>query len=298
MIYIITIVSLCAIYFLIRYLHLRKQLKSIISQLHMYNKQSDNMMLSITLSDHHIENLAIEINTLIASQTDINADRLRTERELKQAISGMSHDLRTPLTSIKGYIQLIKKGNLPTEKVDEYMQVIEQRANRLQNLIDHFFALSTIDSDDYPLLLESTELNSVVDEVLLSLYDQFQAADQIPTINVSKEKIMIVTDQVACKRVIENIILNAILHSAGDISVCLERENNFGVLSVRNKIDVSKIPDMNQLFDRFYVEDSTRRYGRGLGLSIVRGLMEGLDGEVEAELVEDYFTVICKWKIA
>src|SRR5699024_4250166 len=130
--------------------------------------------------------------------------------ELKHAIAGMSHDLRTPLTSITCYLQLLENNQLSTEKRNEYLQIAQNQSVRLQKLINDFFTLSVIDSSDHPVHLERNEINTLVKESLLTFYDQFHAKQIDLVTNLTHEVCLVMVDEQACRRILENIFSNII----------------------------------------------------------------------------------------
>lgn len=290
--------SICTIVFLIRLIQERKQIREITSQLKDYNKQATEMKVNISLSNKHLEALAAEINQTIAGRVEANANTHRVERELKQAIAGMSHDLRTPLTSIIGYMQLMNNQELDESQKDEYLEIAQKRAIRLQKLLNDFFALSIVDSEDYPINLEAANINALVKETLLSYYDQFEAMNLQPTVKLTNEELVVLIDEHACKRILENLLSNATQHSAGNIRVSLEQQGNEAVLIIKNRVNHAKQIREDKLFERFYTTDQTRQSSRGLGLTIVQSLMNRQDGEITAEVQGEDFIITCKWNMA
>src|SRR5690625_358618 len=262
MIYVVVIMSICIIVFLIRLIHERRQIREINDQHKDYNKETTEMKVNLSLTNKHLEYLNVEINQTIDQQAEANAHTYRIERELKQAIAGMSHDLRTPLTSIIGYLQLIENKKLDEAKKDEYLKIAQKRAIRLQKLLNDFFALSIVDSEDYPIEREAANMNSLVMETLLSYYDQFEAMDFQPVVEITEKELTGLIDENASKRVVENLLSNAIQHSAGDIRVSLDRQDGFAVLVVKNKVKITHKIQEDKLFERFYTTDKTRQSSR------------------------------------
>src|SRR5699024_10222624 len=264
MIYITILIGLCAIVFLIRLRQERKQIIKMTAQLKEYNQDMTDMKLNMTFANKHLEALAVEINQTIDQQSEANAHTYRIERELKQAIAGMSHDLRTPLTSIIGYLQLIENKELDEAKKDEYLEIAQKRAIRLQKLLNDFFALSIVDSEDYPIERETVNINLLVKETLLSYYDQFEAMDFQPIVEITEEELTGLIDENASKRVVENLLSNAIHHSAGNIRISLDQQDGFAILVVKNKVKTNYKIQEEKLFERFYTTDQTRQSSRGL----------------------------------
>lgn len=298
MIYLTIILALFTVVALIRLFFVKKEVKSIARQLKHYNHNETEKKIDITLFDKDIEMLAVEINHQFDLIVQANAKKRRTELELKQAIANISHDIRTPLTSIFGYIQLLESDDLTLEEKKEYVAVIKSRTQRLQTLLNDFFELSVIESADYYLKLESIKMNDLVPETLMAFYDQFNDRNVEPTIDLPQGEMTIIADESAVKRVIENLIVNAIRHSSGNIGISLERLQSTAVLTISN--DASRLTenDLNLLFNRFYTADQTRSgKSTGLGLSIAKSLMSKMDGKLSAELKDGQLYMRCIWNL-
>ena len=194
-------------------------------------------------------------------------------------------------------MQLIENKELDEAKKDEYLEIAQKRAIRLQKLLNDFFALSIVDSEDYPIEREAANMNSLVKETLLSYYDQFEAMDFQPVVEITEEELTGLIDENASKRVVENLISNAIQHSAGDIRVSLDRQDGFAVLVVKNKVKITHKIQEDKLFERFYTTDKTRQSSRRLGLTIVQSLMNRQGGEITAQLQGEDFIITNKWEL-
>lgn len=296
MIYIIIILSLLLIFFLTQLLFVKKQIKSITEQLRNYNIGKTNKKIDIILLDKEIESIASEINNLIDLHIQSNAEKKFAERELRQAIANISHDLRTPLTSILGYIQLMEGDEVTEEERNQYLKIAKDRTKRLQILLNDFFELSIIESVDYSLKLESLNINNIVEETIMNLYNQFNEKQIIPSIEIPKEKISIMADESAIKRVIENLATNAIKYSYENVGISLERSKTTVILTISNDIKDLTERDIEFFFDRFYMADKTRSgNGTGLGLSISKSLMDKMNGKLSAELKDSWLYVKCSW---
>lgn len=296
MIYLVIISSILAFIFLSHLLFIKKELKNILNQLKNYNIRKTEKKIDITLLDKDIEKMTIEINNLIDLHALSNIEKKSTERELKQAIANISHDLRTPLTSILGYIQLIEKPEVTDEERKEYLAIAKDRAKRLQILLNDFFELSVIESVDHSLKLGKLGLNSIVEEIVINLYDKFNEQQIVPSIKIPQEQMNIIGDESAIKRVIENLVINAIRYSDGNVSITLERNNTKINLTISNDVKDITEKDVELFFNRFYTADQTRSgKGTGLGLSIAKALMDKMNGKLSAELKDSWLYVKCSW---
>lgn len=296
MIYLVIISSILAFIFLSHLLFIKKELKNILNQLKNYNIRKTEKKIDVTLLDKDIEKMTIEINNLIDLHALSNIEKKSAERELKQAIANISHDLRTPLTSILGYIQLIEKPEVTDEERKEYLAIAKDRAKRLQILLNDFFELSVIESVDHSLKLGKLGLNSIVEEIVINLYDKFNEQQIVPSIKIPQEQMNIIGDESAIKRVIENLVINAIRYSDGNVSITLERNNTKINLTISNDVKDITEKDVELFFNRFYTADQTRSgKGTGLGLSIAKALMDKMNGKLSAELKDSCLYVKCSW---
>lgn len=294
MVYAVVFTSLCSIVFLVRLLMIRKQINHMTKQLSVYNQGKTEMKLELSLSDKVMEDLAVEMNHIIGSESAAKANTYRVKQELMQSIASMSHDLRTPLTSMIGYMQLIESEDLSVEKRKEYLAIVQKRAGHLQHLINDFFALSMIDLEDDKLELESVNIHLLIQESLLEYYDQFQEAGREPLIHVESDNFTVIVDKTSCKRVIENILLNVHHHSIGDFSIRLYKQGIYVVLEVKNDMKDQGKLQVDKVFDRFYTADDSRYKQGGIGLPIVQSLMKQMNGKVLVELENGEFSIICK----
>lgn len=296
--YIIIILSLLLIVFLTQLLFIKKQLKNITEQLKNYNMRKTDKKIDITFLNREIESIASEINNLIDLHIQSNTEKKSAERQLKQAIANMSHDLRTPLTSILGYIQLMEDDEISDEERKQYLKIAKDRTKRLQTLLNDFFELSVIESVDYSLKLENLNIKSIVEETIINLYDKFNEKQIVPDIQMPKEKVSINADESATKRVIENLVSNAIKYSYRNIAIILEKSKTTVDLTISNDAENLTEKDVELFFDRFYMADQTRSgKGTGLGLSIAQSLMDKMNGELSAELKDGYLHMKCSWAL-
>lgn len=295
---IVVIVALTIIFFLFARLRsLKRQLKQMTKQLVQYNQQETEKKIDIALIDSNLELLAVETNRLIDTIVDIKASKRRTENELKQAVSNMSHDLRTPLTSIIGYIQMAESDDVTVNNKKEYLSTAKKRSKRLETMLNGFFELSVIEATDYRLKSERVNIKSLSTDTVLSFYDRFNEKQIEPHISLSDNDLFIIADESAAMRVIENLISNAITYADGNISIHLEEKNETAILTISNDAPALTEEDVNLFFDRFYMADQTRSgKNTGLGLSIVKSLMLKMDGTITTDLKDGHLSIVCKWQ--
>lgn len=288
MLTIFMILSVLFIFFLIRYLLLKKDLQHIVQQL----KQS-NKIVTISTKDATVEKLALQINNQLAKKEKTLAEKKRLEREIKRTIADMSHDLRTPLTAMIGYLELMDEEQ-NDHKNKKYLDTVKKRTIYLNNLVNNFFSLSAVATEDYPLQLEKINVSELLKEILLSYYDQFQMERKPPQLMID-DHVFLITDKNSLYRVIENLLLNALQHATGDIQITLTIKKQKVIFSVKNCFHRDERIDPEKVFDHFFTTDQSRQQRRGLGLPIVKNLMDKMNGKVYVLIENDEFHIACTW---
>ncbi|GKU77303.1 sensor histidine kinase KdpD [Paenibacillus sp. L3-i20] len=296
---IITIVSIAvAALLLVRLLLLRREMGRMTEQLRCYNERTTDKKIDVSLFDRRLEALAVQINDQANLVIEAEARRRRTENELRQAIANISHDIRTPLTSIFGYIQLLEAKSITPEEKLEYITIVKNRTKRLQALLNDFFELSVVESSDYRLRTERIGMTVLLSDILIGFYDQFNERDITPDIRLPEEEVTIYADESAVRRVVENLLVNTIKYAVGGVEIRFTRQEKIASLTIVNEARGLFSSDVSLLFDRFYTADRTRStQGSGLGLSIAKSLMDKMGGTLTAELQGDRLTMTCRWKL-
>lgn len=298
MFYVAVFIFLVTIFLLIRLLSIKREVKKITRQLQIYNNREGNKKIDVSLLDKDIENLGMEINKLMDLYVIENRKRVRFENEHKQAVANMSHDLRTPLTSILGYIQIAQGNDVKEDERKELLSIANKRAKRLETLLKDFFELSVLESTEYHLNPERINMKNLTIDVLMGFYDRFNERNFEPMINVPENDIFINSDPSAVTRVIENLISNAINHSDGNIMISLEEKAERARLVVKNDAYSLTREDVRRMFDRFYIADQSRSgKSTGLGLPIVKSLMDKMNGTITGHLHDGQLSIICEWEI-
>ena len=239
-----------------------------------------------------------EINILLELRTADEAAYRARERALRRQIANVSHDLRTPLTSILGYLQLLEGDALSDEERARYLAVVESRAKVLQELITSFYDLSRLEAGEYPIAREPVDLREVVSGLLAAFYEDLERKFTV-TVDIPDVLPPVWGDKAALGRVYTNLVRNALEHGGNTLSVVL-RAASGGVESVfeNGGADLAD-EDVPHVFDRFFTSDKSRT-GRntGLGLAIVKTLTDQMGGTAGAGLERDRFRVTLTWKAA
>lgn len=298
MIYIVILLVILLSSVSFRHLYLKREINRTTKILSSINRDETNRKVNIHLYDKNLERLTEEINNHIDKRKHSLAMKKQSENMMKQSISYISHDLRTPLTSINGYIQLLESKDLSDEDKEEYLKIIRDSSLRLNILLEDFYELSLIDQDEYTLAREQVDIKEVILEVLFSFYNQFEQRAITPDIDMPETSTYLYTDPSTLRRVIENLIINSIRHSTGDIDIHLTVTASVIQFNIKNPAKKLSEEDIIHMFDPFYKADQTRKgEGTGLGLPITKSLMEKMEGTIQAEPLEDDLKIICQWPI-
>ncbi len=296
--FILFIVSIAAAALLLfRLILVRRELGRITGQLRRYNAGETGKKIDVSLFDRRLEALASEINRQSHLIVEANAQRTQIENELRQAIANISHDIRTPLTSIFGYIQLLEAESITPEEKIKYVTIVKNRTKRLQSLLNDFFELSVIESLDYPLRPDKIELTNLISDILFGFYDSFNEREITPEIRLPDENVPLYADESAIRRVVENLLANTVKHTTGLVQIRLEPKQETVDLIIVNDAQELVGSDVHLLFNRFYTADRTRSsQGSGLGLSIAKSLMNKMNGSLTAKLDGERLTMTCRWR--
>ncbi len=250
-----------------------------------------NTLLSCSTRNRYVKSLTSQINEELK---ELRRERLRYQngdKELKNAVVSISHDLRTPLTAICGYLELLER-EAAGEQVRNYLDAITNRAEAMKSLTEELFRYSIILSVNKELKIEKTNLTAILEEALAGMYGAFISRNIKPKITTPEENVYCMANSDAMKRVINNILSNVQKYSEGDLDVLLTEA---GTLRFSNTASKMSSLDVEKLFDRFYTVDNARN-ATGLGLSIAKYLTEEMGGEISASYEDGRLTITLQMK--
>ncbi|PIH04653.1 sensor histidine kinase [Clostridium combesii] len=272
----------------------KRQIRDITGQIKEFKERKTNRKINTEIADKDIEELACEVNEYLELYKRNEEEKIVFENTLKQGIANMSHDLRTPLTSIIGYLKLLENDEIDKK---EALDILKNKTNKLNILINDFFQLASIESEDYELDMIKVNLTNIVRDEILSLYEAFQDKGLKPKINILDKPIFIMSDKDSLERIIDNLLSNTLKYAEKDIEINLEESNDKVILKISNICTSIDEKDVLYMFDRFYMADKVRKgQGTGLGLSIVKSLMEKMDGIITSKFEQNRVSIICEWK--
>lgn len=296
MIWIIVVLLIIIIVLLTVIIRFKRDIRYISIQIVKSKGEYNNIRMK-TL-DKDIESLVVCINELYEINHKMTVKIRTSEEKLRRSIANMSHDLRTPLTSIIGYMQLVKDDNLSKEEKDKYFGIIEGRTKILQNLIASFYELSRIESNEYKFKLQCINLGDILCETIALFYNDFVSKKIEPTISIEENVPVIVSDENAVLRIFSNLINNMLKHGEENVAISLQKHDGYIVTEFLNNAPNLKQEDVDHIFDRFFTADLTRSdKNTGLGLSITKAFVEQLGHKIEAELTNDILTIKVIWNI-
>lgn len=246
--------------------------------------------------------LAQNINYMSKELEDTFEQERRLERTKNELITNVSHDLRTPLTSIIGYIDLLKRGQYDSEtQLQEYLETTYLKSKRLKYLIDELFEYTRLSGIDAKLNFNEVDLSGLLEQIVGEYIPIFEKESLIVQKSITEETIPIFMDVEKMVRVYENLFMNAIKYSMkpSELSVCLELIGNKAILKVSNKVEKPSVSDPNKLFERFFRGDKARKndQGNGLGLAISKRIVELHHGNIHAEYKEGWISFIVEHPI-
>lgn len=275
-----------------------KEINRLTLELKKLNRDGKIEKLRLSLPNKNIENLIVEINTLIDDKRKMENISKEKDMELREAIANMSHDLRTPLTSIMGYVYLLNDDKLDKEERKEYLKIIEKRSLVLNDLITNFYGLSRIQADQYEIKFEPVNLELVLGEIIAAFYETLDYKFGEPEINIEEGLGPVLGDKQALNRIFTNLIENIIKHGEGEVKISLKKKNKYIVMEFSNKAEELEPKDVNRIFEKFFTKDRMRTgQNTGLGLAIVKLLVEKQGQKIEAKKVGNRLVINIIWSL-
>lgn len=274
----------------------RRNIRRARKDLTQINKDGGNRRLHLSSPDGEMEALFEAINRTLDQRQSEEIKHMLAEKELRRQIANISHDLRTPLTSILGYLQLAQDGQLSEEERAHAMEVIGARTRSLQTLISGFYDLSRLDANEYDVELRQIDLGGVLCAQLAAFYDDFTLKNLNMHVDVPEHLPLVLADADAAQRIFVNLLQNVLRYAESEVRVTARADA--AVTTVfSNDTNLLAPADVPHVFDRFYTGDQMRS-GRntGLGLAIVKRLAEQMGCEITASLDGNRFSIQILWK--
>lgn len=265
-------------------------IKELTKQIDYIGKTQTNMTVNIGTSTRSITKLTKVINGFLANCRSRELETNTKDAEIRETITNMSHDVRTPLTSLRGYFDLMCESDSDEDK-ERYKAIISERLESLSDMLEEMFLFTKINNVAFKLENERVNVSEVLIKTVLSYIDEFEKHEMIPNIDI-EENISIVSDENALKRIFQNLIKNSLVHGKGNFNLSLKQVGKKAQIRIANDI-AGDIPDTSRVFDRFYKGDKSRHVNSsGIGLSVTKKLVELTDATITATIEGNQFCII------
>ncbi|UQZ35435.1 hypothetical protein C2I18_19045 [Paenibacillus sp. PK3_47] len=272
-------------------LNYKSQIKHISSQLSFIMKHNSLKFIETQLKPKEIDSLIHECNELLNRQRAVDQQFIRKNEEINATITSLSHDIRTPLTSLDGYLQLALRAEILQDK-NQYVTLAKSRIQQIIKLVDGLFLYTKLQNPGFVLELKSLDVMEVLKQNLFRFIDDFSRTGYEPELWLPESSVPVEGDIHAVERVFTNIIGNYFRHGEGPLTVAHEESQDTFCIRFTNPLKAGSRVDIEQVFTRFYKEDPARTaHSSGLGLSIVKALMDKMNGHTEAECTGGTFSV-------
>ncbi len=272
---------------------LKKDLRQLGQTLEGLAEVESNARVTTATFDRDIVGIANGMNRLLEGHAATVNEKRRTEQNLKRAITNISHDLRTPLTSAMGYLQMLEAELQESDAVDEdarrrYVQMVRDRLTALSVLLNELFAFTRIVEGDVHFDVKQWNVGGLLRDVLSSHYPELVEKGFEVEALIPDEPLYAHVDETAFRRVLQNVFKNVVQHGSNYVKVWAEGNK----IHVANRMGDSSDVDESQMFERFYTSDASRTSKHaGLGLAIAKELMVRMGGDVTANKEEERLVI-------
>ncbi len=287
---IIMICLLIIVILLIRIITLKKSVREIGADFAARKSGDSNTQVTVSTRDRDICELATTLNETLEEIRKYYLLYHQGDKEVKDAIASLSHDIRTPLTAISGYLELLR-GVEKSPEVEKYLMIIEERAKYMKNLAEEMFSYSVaVQSEEETVELEDINLNKALEDCIMENYGAIQKKGLELEIDITEEKIVRQANLPGLQRVLANLVSNAIKYSDGDLRITMDES---GTIIFSNKAENLSSVSVDKLFGRFYTVHNAQN-STGLGLSIAKHFVEKMGGTIYAEYEDKRLSIILK----
>ncbi len=270
----------------------RTQMRHMLDELYFLENNDTNSLLTSRIAVGSTQAVILAVNHLLTRYRENERRLLRENKIYRESITSISHDIRTPLTSAKGYLQMLQRQNVSEEKKAQFLSTVERRLDHLNNMLNQLFEYARIEAGELALEPEELNVGNLFAETISLFYNDFVQKGFVPEIDIAKKPCKIYADRNALVRIMENLIRNALVHGTGGFWFSVRVTEQQAVIGVSNLTDSIESYELDSIFDRFYTTDHSRsRRTTGLGLAIVKQFAQQMGGSVQATLEEGRFTV-------
>jgi signal transduction histidine kinase len=268
---------------LIYHLYYRANVRNITTILNELEKEPDtNRLLTVIADQKDINKLASSINCVLGDVRRSQIQLNNLNRNFRQSITNISHDIRTPLTTASGYVQMLQ-ADVSEKEREEYISIILERQNMVRTLLEQLFEYVRIESGEITYEQVPVDAKNVFLETIALYYEDFNRKGMEPAIEYPEQSCMITGDEKGLKRIFSNILYNALLHGSGDYAFSIEKTDTQIVCTFSNKSELMSTTELDNIFERFYTGDKSRnKKTTGLGLAIAKEITRKFGGDIQA----------------
>jgi signal transduction histidine kinase len=293
------VLFLVCIVLFIHIVSLKRELRNIKNELAATRDLSYNRQLTVSLFDNDLSSLTLEMNHNLDYQKQLKLETEQAEQQMKQSISDIAHDLRTPITVIKGNLQMLDKNEAVSEKNQSYLDTCLKHCDSLKSMVDDFFELSVLESDHTLVELKRVNVTNMLMQFLIDHEAVLRANGLEPEVQFPDKTIFILADEQMLLRMFSNLLNNIVKYAKNSFQVKMEIiQDAMCKITFANQIEHGLTIDIEHLFDRTYRGDAARHgSGAGLGLYIVKLLADKQGAEVQAVCEENLLQLYMMFKI-
>ena len=283
----LAVLSILCGWLLVQYTRSILEVRSIRRQLEEIERGS-RMELGVYSRQREMLALCRKLNELGRQNMQGQIRYEKAQKQLKQNITALAHDIRTPLAGASGYVQLAGECRERGRQA-YYLQAVEGRLKELGDMLEELFLFTKLSDADFEPDMRRMQVLPLLGDCLVGMYLQFEEKGISPEVRFDSEGFRVDADDEYLRRIFHNLIRNALLHGTGNLVITQQEKR----LTFENAVSETSRPDTEQIFEQFYKADSARRKGSsGLGLFIVKELMEKMGGGVKAELEKEKLRII------
>lgn len=281
-----------SVYYAVRYYIMKYAMHDIEKQLYeIQHNISQNQILHLPLPNKTMETLISAVNAILEYDRKEHQSYLQQEKAFQEQLENISHDLRTPLTVILGYLKYIQKdaqASLWNEEQKESLQIIERKARMMEVLVNEFYTFSRLHAQDYEIQMQKVDINRLLKESVMDHYQMLLDADLRVEADTKDHPVNVNGDLQGLQRILSNLIQNACRYARSFFSLKIIEQGQTVVIEFINDCEELMESDAEYMFDRFYKHDSARSHeGTGLGLTVARSLAKAMKGSLTAKIQQE-----------
>ncbi len=285
------VLAISLIFLAVQLLSLKSEMRKLKTELELTRNKSYNRQLTVSLIDKDFSALATEMNKNLDYQKRLKLESERAERNLKQSVSDIAHDLRTPLTVIKGNLQMLEQEEKLSERGMEYLRICSEKSESMKQMADEFFELSVLESDSSEVTLSKVNITNLLMQFIADNEAVIRSCHLDPNVIFPEKTVFARADEQLMMRMFSNLLNNIVKYAESEFTIALETDGSKCRITFSNPVNSEHI-DVEHLFDRTYRADKSRHgTSAGLGLYIVKLLAEKQDAEVSAELKDNVLKI-------